>query len=260
MITKGALFGSSTTLPKIMMTKIIAHRGYSAKYPENTLTAFKAALDSKSDGIELDVHFTSDGQLIVHHDYYLGNPDASQSTVFKKDSAYIKSLKVGATEHIPTLQQVFTLIGDKMQYELELKGFTEEFLQKVIALANDFGLTNKIEFTSPITYNLSRLKQLRPSLKTGMFATPFPDWMDKELGQTLLINNAKLGGIKVLHCPLQMIDQDLITLAHAEKLLVHAADCNTPEAFQKAFTLGVDQLSTNRPELAVAFRRLFIAR
>jgi glycerophosphoryl diester phosphodiesterase len=237
-----------------MATKIIAHRGYSDKYPENTLTAFKAALDHGSDAIELDVHMTSDGQLVVHHDYYLGNPDNGEGLIFEKDLAHIKGLKIGDNETIPTLEEVFKLVGDKIQYELELKGFTNEFLQKVVDLVKRFDLAGNIEFTSPTVYNLTKLKQLEPSFKTGTFAAPFPGWMDKELGQTLLINGAKLGGINVLHCPLDMIDEQLVASAHDSDLLVHAADCNTEETLQKAFTLGVDQLSTNMLELALEAR------
>jgi glycerophosphoryl diester phosphodiesterase len=237
-----------------MTTKIIAHRGYSHKYPENTLTAFRAALDYGSDAIELDIHMTADGHLVVHHDYYLGNPDNGEGPIYKKDLAYIKSLTIGGTETIPTLKEVFELVGNKMHYELDLKGFTGEFLQKVIELVKRFDLANYVEFTSSTVYNLTKLKQLQPGFQTGTFAAPFPDWMDKELGQMLLINSAKLGGINVLHCPLDMINKQLVEAAHKEGLLVHTADCNTYEALQKALKLGVDQLSTNMLELALEVR------
>lgn len=237
-----------------MATKIIAHRGYSDKYPENTLTAFKAALDRGSNAIELDVHMTADGQLVVHHDYYLGHPDNGEGLIFTKDLAYIKGLKIGETETIPTLEEVFQLVGNKMQYELELKGFTDEFLQKVVEMVKRFNLAGNVEFTSPTVYNLTKLKELEPSTKTGTFASPFPGWMDKGLGQTLLINGAKLGSINVLHCQLDMIDEQLIEAAHKESLLVHAADCNTQETLQTAFGFGVDQLSTNMLELALEVR------
>lgn len=237
-----------------MTTKIIAHRGYSDKYPENTLTAFKAALDCGSDAIELDVHMTADGRLVVHHDYYLGSPDNGDGLIFTRDLAYIKSLRIGEAETIPALEEVFELVGDKMKYELELKGFTDEFLQKVIELVKRFNLVGNIEFTSPTVYNLTKIKELEPNAKTGTFAAPYPGWMDKGLGQTLLINGAKLGNINVLHCPLDMIDEQLIEAAHKENLLVHAADCNTQETLQKALDLGVDQPSTNMLELALEVR------
>ena len=58
-----------------MSIKLVAHRGHSEKFPENTLAAFKAARDLGADAIELDVHLTQDGQLVIHHDYYLDNPN-----------------------------------------------------------------------------------------------------------------------------------------------------------------------------------------
>lgn len=237
-----------------MRTKIIAHRGYSEKYPENTLAAFKAALEHDSDAIELDVHLTSDGELVVHHDYYLGNPDNGQGLIFKKDLDYIKSLRVNGDEAIPTLEEIFELVGASMQYELELKGFTKEFLQKVIAAVKKYDLAESVEFTASNPYNLSRLKELEPTFKTGIFLAAFPGWMDAELGRTLAVHTATLGRADVLHCPLSIIDEELIKLAHHNNLKVHAADCNAEEDLRQAFGLGVDQLSTNKLELALAVR------
>jgi glycerophosphoryl diester phosphodiesterase len=228
-----------------MKTKIIAHRGNTKSHPENTLSAFKAALESGADAIELDVHLTSDGELVVHHDYYLGNPDNGEGKIYEKDLAYIQSLKIGDAEKIPTLEEVFELIGDKLQYEIELKGFTEEFLTKVIALVKKHGLADVIEFTSPNAYNLTRIKTLEPSFKTGTFVAALPGWMDKQLGQTLAINNALLGNINVLHCPFSLIDEAFIKMAHDQALLVHAADCDVDDDLRAVFSMGVDQLSTN---------------
>lgn len=237
-----------------MNTKIIAHRGYWKTCPENTLSAFKEALILGAQAIELDVHATKDGQLVVHHDYYLGNPDNGEGLIFQKESSYIQGLKIGEGERIPLLSEVFELIGNKMQYELELKGFTLEFLKSVAQMVKQFNLAEKVEFTSPSAYNLTRLKEMGSTFRTGLFAAPFPDWMDRELGQTLLMNNALLGMIDVLHCPLSIIDEALIAKAHEQGLKVHAADCNTEEDLGRAFSLGVDQLSTNELELALSIQ------
>jgi glycerophosphoryl diester phosphodiesterase len=235
-------------------TKLIAHRGNTKSHPENTLSAFKAALESGADAIELDAHLTSDGELIVHHDYYLGSPDNGEGKIYEKDLAYIQSLKIGDSEKIPTLEEVFELIGNKLQYEIELKGFTEEFLTKVIALVKKHDLANVIEFTSPNAYNLTRIKALEPSFKTGTFVAALPGWMDEQLGQTLAINNALLGNINVLHCPFTLINEEFIVVAHSKGLLVHAADCDIEDDLRVAFSVGVDQLSTNELNLAISLR------
>ncbi|HEX8226744.1 MAG TPA: glycerophosphodiester phosphodiesterase [Candidatus Saccharimonadales bacterium] len=237
-----------------MITKIIAHRGDTSYGPENTLSAFRAALKNGARAIELDVHSTKDGILIVHHDYYLGNPDNGEGIIYERDYAYITTLHINNIEKIPTLEEVFSLIGNKLHYEIELKGLTEEFLVNVAALVKKYNLSSYIEFTSPIAYNLTRIKELEPSFKTGTFVAALPAWMDKKLGQKIAINNALLGNIDVLHCPLSLIDSDFIQTAHEEGLLIHAADCDTEVELQEAFNMNVDQLSTNKLSLAIDIR------
>lgn len=236
------------------MTRIIAHRGYTKEHPENTLAAFAAALALGSDGVELDVHATSDGEIIIHHDYYLGHPDNGAGLIFQQSSDYVKNLKIGEKEKISTLKEVFELAGKRLNYEIELKGFTGEFLEKIVDLVRRFELIDNVEFTSPSVYSLTKIKELLPDAKTGYFVSFFPEWMDDELGRALLINNALLGGITVLHCPWEMINARLIEEAHQNKLLIHAANCDTKQALQKAFSFKVDQLSTNVLELALAQR------
>ena len=234
------------------MTKVIAHRGYTKNNPENTLSAFEEALSAGAHAIELDVHLTSDGELVVHHDYYLGNPDNGEGIIPDKDLSYIQTLTIGNKDKIPSLEDVFKLIGNKLQYEIELKGFTEQFLLKVLSLVKRYELLDVIEFTSPHVYALTKLKSLEALAKTGTFVAPLPVWMDKELGQTLAINNALLGNIDVLHCPIELIDNEFIKKAHIRNLVVHAADCDTEESILVAMSAGVDQFSTNELELALA--------
>lgn len=175
--------------------------------------------------------------------------------MFQKDSNYAKNLQITPNEHIPKLEEVFEQIGNRLQYEIELKGFTEKFIQRIIGLVKKYKLARYIEFTSPHSYILTRLKKLEPTFKTGIFIAPLPEWMDVSLGQTLAINNALLGNGTVLHCPLTMIDKDFIKAVHAHGLLMHAADCNKEEDIRKAFDLKVDQFSTNNLELALEIRR-----
>jgi glycerophosphoryl diester phosphodiesterase len=238
---------------KKKMPKIIAHRGYTKDYPENTLDAFKAALNAGTDAVELDVHASKDGKLFVHHDYYLGDPDDGNGIITEQNSSYITSLHIN-NEHIPTLEQVFELIGDSLQYEVELKGYTIQFLKDVINTAKKYRLEDRIEFTSPHPFILTKLKTLNPALRTGYFVEPFPNWMDDNLGHTLAIANGLLGSVDVLHCPISMVDKQFIQEAHDNGLLVHAADCDTENDIRLALKVGVDQLSTNDLVTALKLR------
>jgi len=233
--------------------KVIAHRGDVKHHPENTLSAFQAALDAGADAVELDVHMTHDGVLVVHHDYYLGRPDNGKGKIHEKDFTYIQNLTIGESEHIPTLEEVFQQFGNRLQYEIELKGFGEQCLQKAIALVKEHNLMRYVEFTSPHSYTLTRLKEVSKEAKVGKFTAQIPEWMDLQLGQTLAISNGVLGHVDVLHLPIGLIDKQFVQDAHNEGLLVHAADCDTNEALQLAQEAKTDQLSTNELELAIAY-------
>ena len=240
-----------------MYTKIVGHRGYKRKYPENTLLSFQKAITYGADSVELDVHLSKDDKLIIHHDYSLGDPDNGNGFIFNRDSEYIKSLNANINFHdekIPLLEEVFKKLGTKTHYEIEMRGLTEDFVENVIALIKQYKLIDFIEFTSPHNYLLSYLKNKYPSVKIGMFVNTFPAWMSLELGQKIAKANAIFGNVSVLHCPLNILTKDYINELHNENLLIHAADCNTEADLLKAYTLSVDQLSTDNVKLALQIR------
>lgn len=244
--------------------KIIAHQGFTEKYPENTLIAFKEAFKKGVDAIEFDVHFSSDQELIVHHDYNLKHPSGGKGIISQVSSTYIKTIDAGSwfdpkfsNEKIPFLAEIFQLLGKNIQYEIELKGYTKKFLEKVLRLVNTYNLLENIEFTSPHLFIISYLKQLYPKARVGMFAQSLPDWMDKKLGKEIIKNNALLGNINVLHIPFSLLSKEYIEELHKENLLVHAADCRTKEELKNAYKLGVDQLSTNLLESAIIYKRKY---
>lgn len=232
--------------------KIIAHRGDCESNPENTLIAFTEAIRKGAHAIELDIHISKDDQLIVHHDYSLEKPSHGKGYICDVTSAYIKTLDAGswfnnrfADERIPLLTEVFETFDKKINYEIELKGFTQKFIHKVLNLVAKHDLLSHIEFTSPHAYILSYLKKLSPQAKIGMFASQIPPWMDHRLWERIEINTALLGNAKVLHLPPTMISDEFVASVHKNNLFVHAANCDTWEEIDHVTKMGVDQLSTN---------------
>lgn len=236
--------------------KVVAHRGDATNFPENTIKAFIAALENGANAIELDVHFTKDKKIVVHHDYYLHAADGTSNLIYEKNLSYAKQITLKSHAIIPTLEEVFISLGNKLDYEIELKGFTLEFLEATLRLVKEFKLENYVEFTSPLSQNLSSLLKLDSTVKTGIFIPRPPDWMDKDLAQTLAIQSALLGNNKVLHCPLPIIDRKFVERAHVHDLLVHAADCNTATELKQALNSRVDQISTDKLTLAAALQPL----
>lgn len=101
--------------------RVYAHRGASIEFPENTLAAFRRALDLGAPGIELDIHLSQEGIPVVLHDESVDRTTNGTGTTDEMTLAEIKTLDAGNGEQIPTLREVFELVGDKAHFNLEIK-------------------------------------------------------------------------------------------------------------------------------------------
>ena len=156
---------------------VIAHRGASGYEPENTLAAFQKAIDLGADMVELDAHLSRDGELVVIHDERLerltsGFGFVSDYTVSElKQFKILKQCENGDSERIPTLREVFELIGKRVGVVVELK--TGYFLYdgieaKTARLLEEFDLLDDaivIAFHHP---TLQAIKRVNPQIATGI--------------------------------------------------------------------------------------------
>lgn len=239
-----------------MVTKIIAHRGYSQLYPENTLLAFKKAKNAGADKIELDLHLSKDKKLVVHHDYYLEVESGKKMLLSQLESDEIKKINIDG-ESMPFLEEVFEEFGDKFEYEIELKGLDTFFLDCALQVIDKFKVFNKVEFTSPHVPLLLKLKDLRKDSSIGLFFTKPEPWMGKELYNLVILGNMLFANAQVAHCPVKYVDENLVKILRRNNIKIQTADCKSQEDFRKAFDLKVDQLSTDRIELALKIRNLY---
>lgn len=103
------------------MTLVYAHRGDSAAFPENTLLAFRNALESGAYGVELDLHATLDGTVVVIHDRSLERTTTGRGYVDEQPLANVREADAGAGERVPMLTEVLDLVGDRLHVDLEVK-------------------------------------------------------------------------------------------------------------------------------------------
>ncbi|MDA6070522.1 glycerophosphodiester phosphodiesterase [Flavobacterium sp. AC] len=114
----------------------IAHRGAKGYEPENTLKSFQKALDLNADGIELDVHLSSDGHIIVIHDETIDRTTNGKGFVNAFSLAELKTFLIDGKYQIPTLKEVFDLVDKKCLINIELKGLGTA--GKVVALIEEY--------------------------------------------------------------------------------------------------------------------------
>lgn len=155
------------------MTKIVAHRGLSAEYPENTMLSFSKAVETGCDGIELDVQLTKDGQIVVIHDETVDRTtngkgkvrDYSLEELRRLDASGGRSGDFGFNP-IPTFQEYLDFIADKPQWtNIEIKNSIFPYpglVDKVAEAVREKGLEGKVLFSSFNHQSLLRLRKLLP--------------------------------------------------------------------------------------------------
>ena len=100
---------------------IYAHRGSSGTEPENTIRAFRQAIADGANGVELDVHLSSDGVPVVIHDRDVSRTTNGQGNIDELSLGTIKGLDAGNGERIPTLTEVLHLVSGKLKLYVEVK-------------------------------------------------------------------------------------------------------------------------------------------
>jgi len=103
------------------MVGIYAHRGASAEFPENTLAAFRRALELGAEAIDVDVHLSADGVPVVIHDQTVDRTTDGSGAVHELTVAELQALDAGGGERIPTLGDVLELVEDKLHVVIDLK-------------------------------------------------------------------------------------------------------------------------------------------
>ena len=138
------------------MSLVLAHRGASGHAPENTLEAFRLAMEMGADGFELDVHVSKDGELIVIHDENVKRTTNGEGFIKDMTLAELKELDAckgmeayrGAK--IPTLAEVYELVKDTNHIvNVEIKTdnyFYPEIEEKCLALTKEMGMEDRVIF------------------------------------------------------------------------------------------------------------------
>jgi glycerophosphoryl diester phosphodiesterase len=191
--TAGAAGSSVGDRPRFL--EVHAHRGGAGLAPENTLAAFRKALELGVDALELDLHVTRDGVVVVIHDETLDRTTDGRGDVGDLSLEAVKRSDAGGKfapafrgERVPTLREVIDLVkaggNGRVRLDLELKyyqdrpGKPEDFEERVLEILRGTGFAERVNFISFHHPSLTKAKALEPKIRTGLLAggrTPPPD-------------------------------------------------------------------------------------
>jgi len=161
------------------MSLIFAHRGWSGRYPENTVLAFEKALEAGADGIELDVQLSKDGEVMVFHDESLERVTGYAGNIRDLTRAELEKLNVTAgfggqygENGIPTLRAYCRLVKDTcVQTNIEIKSnhwYYPQLEEKTVAVVREFGLADRVMFSSFNHVSVMRCRRLAPEIPAGL--------------------------------------------------------------------------------------------
>ena len=234
---------------------VIAHRGFSGAAPENTLSAFRKAIEAGSDMIELDVHLSLDGEVVVIHDDTLNRTTAGKGRVSDYTLEELKRLDAGswfsrafAGERIPTLQEVLDLCRDRLRVNIELKAgdpgqYTViDLSDRSLREVEQAGMADHVLFSSFDPAAIKRIQMKKPGIPVALITARSwnsPAGLAKEVCFT------------ILNCRSKTLNRNNLSRAHQEGLRVNVWTVNTEKEMAHFVSMGVDGIITNYPDRLV---------
>ncbi|MFC4076583.1 glycerophosphodiester phosphodiesterase [Salinithrix halophila] len=227
---------------------VYAHRGFSAVAPENTMVAFRKAAEAGAHGLELDVHFTRDDQIVVIHDETVKRTTDGKGKVRELTLEEIRRLDAGSWfdgefrgEKIPLLSEVLELVADRgLSVNIELKNNKTAYPgleEAVLEWIGRFGLVDRTVISSFNHYSLRKIRDLRPEVDAAILymANLFEPW-----------NYARNVGATSIHSYWPTTVEDMVKRSKEAGVPVRPFTVNQTKEMRRMIHLEVDAIITDK--------------
>jgi glycerophosphoryl diester phosphodiesterase len=235
---------------------VFAHRGAKRVAPENTIPAFEAAIRLGADGVELDVQYSSDGELVIFHDLSLEKTSTGKGRVSASTFEELRTLDAGshfsaefAGTQIPTLDEALETAKGKLLVNIELK--TIEVAQSglgpdVVTVVRRHDMADEVVISSFNPFALRKSKAAGSEIEHALLvAADLAGWT--RWGLTL--RHSRADG---LHPEKDMVTPAYIAAARKRKMPVRVWTVNEETEMRRLADLGVDAIISDVPDVALA--------
>src|SRR6266480_681791 len=243
----------------------VAHRGGAHLAPENTLAAFRNALTLPIDAIELDVHLSRDGHIVVFHDNHVHKRTNGSGNLLDLDFTYLRSLNAAARfpggrriiKKITTLREVLELAKGHAQVYIEIKtsmrrrtpGRYPNIAEEVVDTVCSEGMLDQILVISFDWMILPMFKSLQPTIQTGAIVSDNV-WNPRDRHALQhLIEQARELGCNWINMDHKLFTIEMPQIAHEHGFKLGIWTVNTKTALRRFAAAGVDSLTSDRPDL-----------
>ena len=238
-----------------------AHRGGALLWPENSLRAFRGALELGADYLEFDVHLSRDGEVIVIHDPTLDRTTTGTGPVRERSLAELRLLRLkdgtgaATSEPIPTLDDVVALAAlghRRMLLEIKVDERRRRYPgieEKVVAVLDRHGMSAATVVMAFEADTWGRVRALRPDIAAGALYSP---GTLRTMGSTASreLEAAHAAGVAVVGLHQDLVDAAIVAAARRAGITLGVWTVNEPGALRRFADLGVSIVITDRPDLA----------
>lgn len=229
--------------------QILGHRGASADFPENTLEAFRGAIEQRADGIELDVMRCASGELVVTHDEWMDRLAGEHLEVRTSTWKRLQQVDVGSrlgfpTARLPLLDEVFDALPTSALINVELKCETIEDDGLSVAVAKkvaDRSLADRVFLSSFNPLCLVRVARVEPSLPRGFLIDPDKAWVPQAWLWLPIVASTSV------HPHYSQVTAERVNRWHQQGWKVAVWTVDDADEARRLRALGVEYVITNRP-------------
>jgi len=238
--------------------ELIAHRGFSVKAPENTLSSMEAALETGVESLEFDIQTAACGTPVLFHDAMLGRTTNGVGPVRRRPLAHLKALDAGSWfgkefsgEKIPTLDETLAnLKGRVFRVYQDIKGYREiEDLDRIVTITRNRDMAEATVFISSDWVIMNRLRRTAPEIPRAYLvetADTFSDALDRAAIDDNAILDMEIG--------LALARPELVREALRAGVEVAVWTVDQEHQAAAAIELGITRITTNQVETLLAWR------
>ena len=232
--------------------KVFAHRGFSGLYPENTMLAFQKAIEAGADGIELDIHCSSDGKLVIIHDENLVRTTGYNVLVSELTLKELTSIRTSKTmddafeSTIPSFEE-FCDFASKNSFitNVEIKTnntWYKNIEKKAVDMVRAFHLDDRIIFSSFNWLSVMRAKQLAPHIKCGLLY---------DAQHLKVAAEAKEAGLQYLHPDFNLLDDNVVAECKKNGIGLNVWTVNSEDQVKKLIEWDANAVISNYPDMCI---------
>ncbi len=233
---------------------LIAHRGFSGHYPENTLRAFREALKLPVDGIELDIRRTSDGKLVVIHDETVDRTTFGSGRVSQLTWEELQQLDAGAWkgqefsgERIPCFEEVLQLVNGQTVLHAEIKQPGTE--RQIVEAVRAHNAVQWVKLSSFHPKAIAAAKQAAPEVSCGLIGGPRVGASDDTFAA--FVREALQHGASAVTVHYSALTPERVRYCHQRYLFIGTWTVNDARLAAQMVAMGIDALASDFPDMVL---------